>query len=149
MQAGKAGVAVVLGSLAIAGCADRHAGQAVSAQTTLVGMPKSVLLSCAGAPDRMDSVDGTEILTYVTQPLRRRGGGTTGSFGMAGGSGGGFGVGLGLSFGTGGDSRGCVATFTVAADRVSRLAYRDEAGNPGDACYAIVENCLAIKPPGQ
>lgn len=141
--------AALLAGLGLAGCADRHAGEAASAQTALVGMPKTVLLSCAGAPDRMESVDGTEILTYVTPPTRRRGSGTTGSFGMAGGSGGGFGVGLGLSIGTGGGSSGCTATFTLSADRVSRLVYRDDAGRPGDACYAIVENCLAITPPGQ
>ena len=147
MQASKA--AVLLCGLALVGCADRHAGEAGSAQSALVGMPKTVLLSCAGAPDRMESVDGTEILTYATQPMHRRSSGPTGSFGMAGGSGGGFGMGLGLSFGTGSDRSGCVATFTIVADRVSRLVYRDEAGKPGDACYAIVENCLAIRPPGQ
>lgn len=146
MQAGKA--VVLLCGLALAGCADRHAGDAVAAQSTLVGMPKTVLLSCAGAPDRMESVDGAEILTYVTRSMRRSSG-PTGSFGVAGGSGGGFGMGLGLSFGTGSSSRGCTATFTLAADRVSRLVYRDEAGRPGDACYAIVENCLALRPPGQ
>jgi hypothetical protein len=137
------------GTLLLGACADRHAGEARAAQTALVGMPKPVLLSCAGAPDRTEVANDTEYLTYVAGPTAGASSNPRGSLGVAGGSGGGFGMGVGLGFNLGGgySSDGCIATFTLQGDRVTRLVYRDN--TVGNACYSIVENCLSTAPPAR
>lgn len=140
-------VALLAAGPLLSGCAGREAEQARTAQTALVGMPLPTLLSCAGVPDRREAAGPAEFLTY--QAVRSGGGrsGSNVSVGAGGGSGGfGLGVGLGFPLGGGGAS-GCVATFTVEDGRVSRLLYRD-GSDVGPACYAIVENCLALVPLG-
>jgi len=135
-----AALLALAGALALAGCATREAEQARQAQTALVGMPKQSLLSCAGVPNRTEMVGASEYLTYENIGGARDSGPRS-SIGIGGGSGGfGLGVGIGIPLG-GGGADGCVATFTVDQGRVSRLAYREEMGDP-EACYAIVENCL-------
>jgi len=136
--------AMFLGSAALAltvmGCANRQAEQARTAQQTLVGLPAETLLSCAGVPDRRETVDATEFFTYENID-RGRGGGSSISIGGGGGGGNlGLGVGIGIPLGGGGPS-GCVATFTVEQGRVTRLSYRPDSQDTA-ACYAIVENCL-------
>ena len=130
---------IALASLALSGCATRERDEAKRAQTALVGIPKQQLLSCAGVPNRTEASGAQEFLTYEYVAGVKRGPST--SIGIGGGSGGfGLGLGLGIPLGGGGPD-GCVATFTVDQGRVSRLAYREDIGDPA-SCYAIVENCL-------
>ena len=59
-------VGVVLGAaLVLAGCANPRSEAAARAGTELVGMPKEMLYSCAGVPDRAQQVGDRERLTYV------------------------------------------------------------------------------------
>lgn len=138
-----AAAAALMAAPVLAGCNTRQAEEARLAQQVLVGMPMETLLSCAGVPDRREQVDRTEFLTYDHLQAGRSGS----SVGVGvGGGGGNVGLGLGLGFPLGGGGpSGCVATFTVEGGRVSRLAYREDAADAA-ACYAIVENCLALAP---
>ncbi len=132
-------------ALLLAGCASgRQAEQALAAQQVLVGMPVQTLLSCAGVPNRREASGTSEFFTY--QNITGGGGrGSSVSVG-AGGGGGNIGLGIGLGFPLGGRGpSGCVATFTLEQGRVARLVYRDDADD-ASACYAIVENCLALAP---
>jgi hypothetical protein len=126
----------------------RAAEQAVAARNVLVGMPVQTLLACAGVPNRREQVGAQEFFTYQT--INANGGSDRGSSVGIGIGGGGGRVGGGLSLGiplggSGGGAEGCIATFTIDQGRVSRLVYREDAGDPA-ACYAVVENCLAAAP---
>ncbi|MCA8908906.1 MAG: hypothetical protein KDA49_05715 [Rhodospirillaceae bacterium] len=120
--------------------------QATSAQTLMVGLPKSDLLACAGVPQRSMVSGGVEYLTYVSQTLE----GSPGSLGLGFGFGSwGSHVGTGLGFGYplyGGyaESRTCEATFTIANDQVVGVSYVGDgaAQQNNRQCYFIVENCL-------
>ncbi len=50
---------LALAGLGLAGCENPRADQALAAQQSLIGMPKGILLQCAGVPAR----SGTESLT--------------------------------------------------------------------------------------
>lgn len=129
--------------LLLAGCASREAEQAALAQQALIGMPVETLLACAGVPERRESSGTTEYFSYQNITGARRG--SSVSVGAGGGGGNvGLGIGLGFPLGGGGPS-GCVANFTLEQGRVSRLVYREDADDAA-ACYAIVENCLALVP---
>jgi hypothetical protein len=57
---------VVLGAvLVLAGCANPRSEAAARAGTELVGIPKEMLYSCAGVPDREQQVGDRERITYV------------------------------------------------------------------------------------
>ena len=57
---------VVLGAvLVLTGCANPRSEAAARAGTELVGMPKEMLYSCAGVPDRTQQVGDREWMTYV------------------------------------------------------------------------------------
>jgi len=135
---------IAVSALTLTACSTRQAQEATAAQDLLIGMPVQTLLSCAGVPDRREAVDNVEYFTYENIERRSRSGSGV-NIGVGGGGGN---VGVGVGFGiplTGGGPDGCVATFTVKDGRVARLVYRDEADSAA-ACYAIVENCLAIVP---
>lgn len=136
------GVWSVAAAVLLAGCASGPSGEvATRAQSQLVGMPKSRLLSCAGVPARQAEAGGNEYFTYVQRPSYAGGGPST-SIGVGGGSGG-VGVGLGFGFplfGTSSDGGGCEATFTISGGVVQRLTY--PAGSHLPSCAAIVENCV-------
>ncbi|HYG87793.1 MAG TPA: hypothetical protein VD978_16155 [Azospirillum sp.] len=132
--------AVVVGVM-LAGCAEGPRAQlAQQAQTALVGMPKSQLLSCAGVPTRQATADGREFFTYVHGSGFAAGGPST-SIGIGGGSGN---VGVGLGFGFplfgGGSSGFCEATFILQNDVVQQVNY--SAGSYLPDCGSIVQNCM-------
>ena len=59
-------VVVVLGAaLILTGCVNPRSEAAARAGTELVGIPKEMLYSCAGVPDRTQLVGDRERLTYV------------------------------------------------------------------------------------
>lgn len=58
-------LAVLILSLVVAGCSVQRAYVAQKARSSLVGITKSELLSCAGAPARSGSTEDMEVLTYV------------------------------------------------------------------------------------
>ena len=148
----KAGLLIAAAG-ALASCANPNADRAVDAQKVLVGMPKETLLSCAGVPQRSATVDNSEFLTYVNANYSAGYGPST-SIGVAGGSGGtGVGIGFGIPlFGGGspGYSSSCEATFTLRNGVVQQLSYTGSAGTSASLgqCYRVVENCLALVPPG-
>lgn len=134
-------------ALALAGCANPQADQAILAQSALVGMPKQTLLSCAGVPDRSAVLDGAEYFTYNRRSASGGGGGLSPSVGIGGSTGGsgvGLGVGVGFPLFGGGSDPGCAATFTLRGGVVRQLTYGS--GSAG-ACYPLVQNCLALAPP--
>ncbi len=135
----------LLGVALLAGCAGDDAEsrqQAAAAQSALVGMPESALLSCAGVPERSAAADGTRFFTYTARG-GGYGGGPSTSLGLGTGSGG-TGVGLGFGFplfGGGGGPRECEATFAVRDGVVQQLRYGP--GSDAGQCQRIVQNCLA------
>ncbi|WP_035691684.1 hypothetical protein [Azospirillum halopraeferens] len=135
--------------LVLAACATgaEDAALVQRAQTTMVGMPKAHLLSCAGVPERQAVANGTEYYTYVAPPAYGRGGPST-SIGVAGGSSGGVGVGVGLGFplfgGGGGARGGCQANVTLQGDVVRGVTYPAGAYLPD--CAPILRNCVAPAP---
>lgn len=132
--------AVVLGVM-LAGCAEGPKAQlAQRAQTTLVGMPKSQLLSCAGVPARQAAADAREYYTYVHGSGYGVGGPST-SIGIGGGSGGvGLGLGLGFPLFGGGSGGYCEATFVLQSGVVQQVNY--PAGSNLPDCGSIVQNCM-------
>lgn len=133
----------VLAGMALVGCAEGPRAQvAQQAQTALVGMPKSRLLSCAGVPARQAAADGREYYTYVHGSGYGYGGPST-SIGVGGGSSSGVGVGLGLGFPLfgGGSSGYCEATFVLQNGVVQQVNY--PAGSYLPDCGSIVQNCMA------
>ena len=135
---------VAAAGVILAGCAEGPKAQlAQLAQTSLVGMPKAQLLSCAGVPARQAAADGREYYTYV----RGSGyaGGPSTSIGIGGGSGGlGVGLGFGIPLFSGGSNGYCEATFVLANDRVERVTY--PAGANLSDCGSIVQACMGVAP---
>ena len=140
-------VCPLLAVAVLTGCASSLGEQATQARTSLIGLSKPDLLSCAGVPQRSVVVNGTEYLTYVSQSLDTRPG--TVGVGVGWGVhsrhrvGTGFGFGYPLVAGFA-ETRTCEATFTVDNGRVSGVNYvGDGAARQGNRqCYFIVESCL-------
>jgi hypothetical protein len=137
--------------LALAGCANQAADQALYAQRAFVGMPKQVLLSCAGVPDREARVDNVEYYTYNSERV-------TSTPSVHGGWGGpGWGPygwhrpwwGFDYPYANDIETRSCKATFTLKDGVVERVIYGGATEN-GSArlgqCYTIVQNCLGTGP---
>ncbi len=140
--------AFVAGTLAA--CANPAADQALFAQSALVGMPKSTLLSCAGVPDRQAVVDNREYFTYRSARLVSYPSPAVGFYG--GGWGPHFGYGLGWpAYGAEVASFDCDATFSLRNGSVERVVYGGSSGGATrlGQCYAIVQNCLAQVPSTQ
>lgn len=135
------GLAMGLATAVLAACASGPgADVARRAQTELIGMPKDVLLSCAGVPERQAVASGREYYTYVARPTAAIS--PLSSVGIGGGSGGvGLGVGLGVPIGTSG-SDGCETTVVLGpTGRVEQVSY--PAGASLSACAPLVQNCVA------
>ncbi|WP_431856967.1 hypothetical protein [Azospirillum sp.] len=132
--------AALAGVVMLAGCADGTRTQmAQQAQTGLVGMPKSRLLSCAGVPARQAAAEGREYYTYVHGS--GYGGGPSAGIGIGGGSGNvGLGLGLGFPLFGGGSGGYCEATFVLQNDVVRQVNYPAGASLPD--CGSIVQNCM-------
>lgn len=145
------GLALVAG-LGLAGCANPQADQALYAQRAFVGMPKQVLLSCAGVPDREARVDNVEYYTYNSERVT-----STPSMNGAWGPGWGpFGWhrpwwGFDHPYANDIETRSCKATFTLRDGVVEQVIYggATEAGSARlGQCYTIVQNCLGTVPGG-
>jgi hypothetical protein len=123
-------------------CANPRADSAANAQQSLVGLPKSVLIQCAGAPTQAATADGVEVMTYTSTKLRS----DLSHFGAGFGRSRFWGPGWGAGFYDGGtESRSCSASFTIKDGKVAKVLY-GSADSDGasrlDQCYAVVENCL-------
>jgi hypothetical protein len=127
--------------LALAACSTAMVDQTIAAQQTLIGMPKAILLSCAGVPQRQATADGLEFYTYASSRTEADGGGTAWV--------GGYGRPYHWEY-VGPPSvrtETCEATFTLRNGKVERLVYGgDGAYGLYSQCHAIVANCL---PPPQ
>jgi len=124
--------------LCLGGCANPRSEAAARAGTELVGMPKEMLYSCAGVPDRTQQVGDRERLTYVR--------GTTYTH-----------VETDYDDIFLGGRRWirpqtsvhrqrfqCEATFTLRNGAVERLDYAE--GRDLELCGTIVETCVAAVP---
>jgi len=125
-------------TLALVGCANPRSEAAARAGTELVGMPKEMLYSCAGVPDRTQLVGDAERLTYAR--------GTTYTH-----------VETDYDDVFIGGRRfvrpqttvhrqnfQCEATFTLRDGVVEKLDYSD--GRDLELCGTIVETCVAVVP---
>lgn len=132
----------------LSACASPASERALLAQQTLIGMPKSQLLSCAGVPDRSRREGTTEYFTYENERFYDTGP-TVGVFGGSGH----VGAGVDVPLATRIQSDYCEATFTLVDGRVARLVYNTSRGGGLSRyaeCARIVESCLAaVAEPGQ
>ena len=136
-----------VGCLTLGACANTRADNAVAAQSSLVGLSRSDLLTCAGAPTRVITDGTSEFLTYVSRSFDSRSRTSIG-FGIGGGSHSlGYGVGFNAPLVTNDiDSRVCEATFRVENGRVTNINYVGTARSTSarlSECFSIVESCLA------
>lgn len=136
-------VPALLSVLALAGCVSTAAETSWRAQRSLVGMPKSALLSCAGVPTRQASADGLEFLTYSSQRIDS----------VPGWMGWDWGPGWHHPYGAWGyqtsetRSTDCEATFTLRNGVVERLVYGGDGANGiYSQCATIVANCVPPAP---
>ncbi|RJF88026.1 hypothetical protein D3874_14195 [Oleomonas cavernae] len=136
-----------LAATGLAGCANPRAEAAAQAQTSLVGLRKADLLSCAGAPAAaMQANPGEEVLTYESRKVSGYASGPSFGLGFFGG-GGNVGYGLGLPLGGSSyvDDDNCRASFTIRNGAVTRIVYGGSDASYTSRlaqCYQIVENCL-------
>ncbi len=134
-------IVALAGILMAAGCENPNANLAKEAQIRLIGMPKSELYSCAGAPDRSDTADGFEYATYISARGRL---GSRASFGFGHGHHGSH-ISLGIPLYGHAERYSCKATFTLDDGRISRIVYGSDESTGNFRlyqCYRIVENCL-------
>jgi hypothetical protein len=129
----------VLLAAGLAACTSQLSEDARRAQTALIGMPKQVLLQCAGAPTRSYTAGNREFFTYERSRSYYTGSVGVGVFRGYSSFGYGFNSPLYGSY----DTDTCIATFTLENDRVIDLVYGGNAGSRRlPQCYYIVENCL-------
>lgn len=136
-------------ALGVAGCANPRADAAIRAQSSLIGMKRADLLSCAGVPTgTIATGPGEEVLTYESRQGAAYGSGASvGVGGYSGHFGYGFGFPIGPSYVE--ETRTCRATFTLRNNIVTRVVYGGADNNYGDRltqCYQIVENCVPPLP---
>lgn len=114
----------------LSACANQSAEQALYAQAAMIGMPKQMLLSCAGVPDRRLTADGLEFFTYSSARLISYSG-WGGYWGWPG-------------YATDVSLIDCEATFTLRKGLVEQIVYGGASGRTTrlGQCYTIVQNCL-------
>lgn len=118
----------------LASCANPGAQLALKAPETLVGMPKTELLSCAGVPQRSASAGGAEYLTYSREQTIVERDVDYEPFPWAG-----PGV-FRPEVSTWSRSYRCDATFVVRDGRVEELRYNQN--RDITLCYEILSACL-------
>jgi hypothetical protein len=129
---------VLTAGLALAGCANPRSEAAARAGTELVGMPKEMLYSCAGVPDRTQMVGDAEWLTYVRGTTYTHVETDYDDFFMGG-----------RRFvrphtTVHRQNFRCEATFTLRDGVVEKLDYGE--GRDLELCGTIVETCVAVVP---
>lgn len=132
----------LLALTALGACANPRADSAANAQQSLVGLPKSVLLQCAGAPTQSATADGIEVMTYNSTKLRADLTHIGAGFGRPRYWGWGWGGGF---YEGGTESRSCTASFTIKDGKVAKVLYGSadsDSVSRLDQCYAVIENCL-------
>lgn len=113
-------------------CTLMRSNRAERAQDEMIGMSKIDLYSCAGVPNRTDTVDGVEFATY-------EGGGDQRGY-VAGGGQSGLGGGRVAM-----DRRYCHANFVIRNGKISKVTYTGRSGGyftEGEQCAFIVDKCL-------
>ena len=117
-----------------AGCARTGTDPALVARQALLGLPKDVLLSCAGVPHRSAVIDNREWFTYRSDRIVSTPGYPSGPL---------------LYAPPEIDSIACEATFALRNGRVENLSYTSPQSivyNP--QCKALITGCLALTPSG-
>ncbi|MBO6824875.1 MAG: hypothetical protein JJ879_01630 [Sneathiella sp.] len=138
--------------LLLSACANTSLLEAERAKTDLIGMTKSELYMCAGAPDReTEDEKGGQYAAYDTERITHEPGPYPGpgfypSFG--------YGT-RGHWFGgyysypvTIPKKRQCTATFSFENSRITAVTYRTNDGSEvtSGQCYEIIKNCLSPAP---
>ena len=116
----------IIALLAASGCS----GMATRAQTELVGMKRADVISCAGVPDKTETLPDREILQYQQdQPVQ-------GPFDFKGP--------MSLELSVGGHGT-CHAVLTLREGVVSSVGYTGPSGTllgPYAACVPILKGCV-------
>ena len=139
--------AIIALAAPLTSCANPLAEEAIYAQSALVGMPRALLLSCAGVPARTAQQNDLEFFTYASQRIEGSPGGVGVGFGAFSGrrhSALGFGFGAPY-YGGYAATESCEATFTLRNGVVERIVYggADSLGTGRlSQCYRIVQNCM-------
>jgi len=106
----------------------QRAEVANGAKQSMLGMSKANLITCAGAPLRSSTINGTEYLTYShADAYSDASSKLTGIL-----------VGSALYF-------ECTATFSINNGRISKVTFSGKTGGKftqGAACYNIVAQCV-------
>lgn len=141
-------LAAAAAAIVLSGCESTAQKETLAAQSLLVGMPKTALLECAGAPTATAAADGLEYYTYELAGYETWGSPSVGvgvgsvfggrrSFGA-------FGLGFPLYGYDRVDAAVCRTTFVLERDRVKAVRYSG-AGPTYERtrlCHAIVAPCL-------
>jgi hypothetical protein len=123
-------------ALGLSACAaHQRAETAQRAKDELVGLKKSELLACAGAPARSAVSEDIEVLTYEGGGDSRGVGVGTATRGLA--------VGTISSY-----RRYCEVTFVLRGGVVDKVNYAGRTGGlatKGEQCAFVVENCVSAR----
>jgi len=127
---------LVISSTVLSGCASNKIGRAYiasEAKTAMIGMSKTDLLSCAGAPvnSASDEENKVETLTYI--------GSTSTSYTL-------FNRSTTMTpYSISARDRGCVVSFVLIKGKVAKVNYAGDTGPllaPDETCAAVVQNCI-------
>lgn len=125
--------ALMLVTLALAGCGYGASRQAHQAQISMTGMSAADLLACAGPPAKSTRINGAaHVDTYTYNPANTNG----------------FTLTLPLSLGgvsLGGSGTGCIANVRVVNNKVSEVHYTgadDQTIGKDGVCEPIFRGCL-------
>ncbi|QQP89439.1 hypothetical protein IGS68_26275 [Skermanella sp. TT6] len=129
---------LALAAAVLGGCANPRTEAAARANTALVGMPKELLYSCAGVPDRTQQVGDSELLTFVRGMTYTQVETDYDDVAIGGRR---F---IRPRTSVHRQNFMCEATFTVRDGIVERLDYNQ--GRDLESCGTIVETCMAVIP---
>ncbi len=140
-------------SLLLASCTSTARLESQRAQTDLIGLKKSELMTCAGVPERTVQLeDGKEFLSYSSEqtvevPANYSAPGFYPGFGYSRHRGH-FHNSFLFYGGTRSETRQCTTTIGLEDDRVTSVTYQqnDPDGFAIRQCYQIIRNCLPEKP---
>lgn len=134
--------------LLIGACASPQSNVAAIAPGILAGMPRDMLLSCAGVPHRTHTEGPREFYTYTAGEITAY---PAASFGISSYRNNlGFGIGVPLNDADVVRSNYCEATFVIDNGVVTQLNYTSSTGTGAARyreCGRIVQNCVAVANP--